>query len=192
MGEEQNALQDPYFWVAIGSTLAALLAALFAWMIWRLGKRSLQLAERQDLHRRPNLFIYLADGYCKFKEASRFLAFSISVSNPSDVDNSIALAELQIDYTLLSSVCMAVKIPLAGNLAAQFGRPGLTVLVPPVRIDAHQTVAGWVIFELKNSLVGESRIDSYTLLIRDSHGTTVKLEHAIIRELADEEAKENN
>jgi len=187
--QPQSALHDPYFWVAVASALAAWFATLFAWKSQRLSKKTLKLAEQQDLRCRPNLVLYLVDGHCKFKETSRVLAFSMSVSNPSDADNSIALVELQVDYTTPSDVRMAVKIPLAGNLAAQFGSTGLTILVPPVRIDAHQTLAGWVMFEVNNSLLGESRVDSYSLLITDSHGATAKIEHAIVRELADEKPR---
>ncbi len=192
MNELPKTLNDPYLWVSAASALAAWIAAGIAWWIARATRKSLRLAEQQEQRRRPNLVLYLADGYSKFEKDSRLLAFSISVSNPTDTDNSIAQVELQVNYTTSKSMCMAVKIPNDGKLASQFGDQGLTVLLPPIRIDAHQTIAGWVLFELNEVLFVDCKVDSYTLLFQDSHGVMVKLEHAIIRELADEEAKGND
>jgi len=98
------------------------------------------------------------------------------------------LIELQVDYTIRYGICMSVKIPATPN-AQNFLGPGPNVLLPPVSIEAHQTVVGWIMFELAESLVEGSRVDTYTVLLRDSHQNTTRIEQGIIREMADEEAK---
>lgn len=83
---------------------------------------------------------------------------------------------------------MAVKVPHRPSLAARFGQ-GSAPLEPPARVDAHQTIAGAALFEIRDALTGSGSIDSYSILVADSHGHVSRVDHAIVRELADEEAK---
>lgn len=119
------------------------------------------------------------------------MLFSISVSNPTDTNNSVSMIELQISYTTAEPAegyCMAVKVPHHAPLAARFGQ-GADALEPPARVDAHQTIAGAALFEVKDALIGSGSIDSYSILVTDSHGHVSRVEQAIVRELADEEAR---
>jgi hypothetical protein len=146
----------------------------------------------QEHRRRPNLTVYLAKSFYKAKQQSRLLAFSVSVSNLSDADDSIAKIELQINYTTSDGMCMALRIPGDAKLVHEFGFKESPALIPPIRIDSHQTVAGWVFFELKEALLDDRRLESYVLLFQDTHGAVSKLEQAIIQGLVDETAKSNN
>jgi hypothetical protein len=186
--QANRPLVDPYFWFGLASAVAAVGAAVFAWVSSRVARQALQLEQQRELRRRPTLVPYLADGLCRYGQASRTYAFSLSISNPSDIDNSIALVELQIDYVIRDGILMSLKLP-AGR-AAEFGAGNLSLLVPPLRVDAHQTIAGWLVFELKEALIGNSRIDNYTVLLQDSHGATTRLEQAVIRELGNEDPRE--
>ena len=194
MNHLERALKDPYLWVAVVSALGALVAAVFAWVSARAAKRSLELAEKQDQRRTPRLVLYLIDGYCQRIGSTRFLAFSVSVSNHSDIDNSVAQIELQVSYTTAAPTkgfCMAVKVPHRSALADRI-RHNATILSPPLRIDAHQTIAGWVLFEVGDVLIGNGKIDDYAILVSDSHGQACRVEQAIVRELADEGANDHN
>jgi len=178
---------DPTNWVAIASAVAAVVSAVFAWQSAKSAARSLDVLARQEGRHYQKLVLYIADGYSQSRAGLRFIAFLTSVSNASDSDNAIATAELRLDYTHSSGACLAVKIPLAAQ-GAEFPEPGLNRLTPPVRIDAHQTVAGWLLFEFKDAVIGDGRIDSYCILLTDSHGSVTTSEHSIVRELADEKA----
>jgi|HubBroStandDraft_6_1064221.scaffolds.fasta_scaffold128850_2 hypothetical protein len=185
-------MSDPYFWASVASAIAALVAAVITWRIARATSATLRLAEAQEHRRRPNLTVYLAESFYKAKQRSRLLGFCVSVSNLSDADDSIAKIELQINYTTSNGMCMALRIPSDAKLVRELGFKESSVLIPPVRIDSHQTVAGWVLFELKEALLEDRKLETYVLLFQDTHGAVSKLEQAIIRERVDEIAKSNN
>src|SRR5260370_42142936 len=186
-----GGLQGISFWVPIVSTVAAWCALLITWRNSRIASRSLKLAEMQEQRRRPNLTSYLADGYCKSKTGSRLFAFLVSLSNPSDINNSIVQVELAVAYTTAKGICMTVKIPHNAGLVNQFDTQ-IKAIEPPVRIDAHQSIACAALFEIDNQLIQDGTIDIFTLLFQDSHGETLRLEKVILREVVNEKATSNN
>jgi hypothetical protein len=186
MDQSRSLFEDPSFWIAILSALGSCVAALFAWFSWTVAKNALKIEQGRELRQRPTLVPYLVDGFCKFVKGSRLFVFSVSLSNPSDVDNSVALIELRVDYTMKDGMFMSLKVPVTAKVADELGRGERKLLVPPLRIDAHQTISGLIFFEFNESLVRDSRIDAYTVLIQDAQGGVIKLEQTIVRELADE------
>jgi hypothetical protein len=78
---------------------------------------------------------------------------------------------------------MTVKVPSAANIAKSFGNRNLTSLVAPVLVGAHQTIAGWAMFELSNEIVGRSEIQAYTVLLTDSHNEVTRLANTFVREM---------
>jgi hypothetical protein len=172
-----EAIRNPFFWVALGSAFAA-------WASFWNGRRTLRLARLQEERRAYRLVVYLIQGYCRAIPGARVFEFSISVSNPSDINNSVDRLELQISYTTSQGFCMAVKVPHKRTLAGSFPQPA-AVLSPPIRIDAHQTVAGLTLFEVSDALIGTGEVDGYTLLLSDAHGAVTKLEQAIVSEISD-------
>jgi|LGOV01.1.fsa_nt_gb hypothetical protein len=187
--------RDASFWVAVASSAAAWIAALFAYLSARISKRSIKLAESQEERRQPKLVPYLFEAYYKpvCTEEYTIYAFSLSISNPSDIDNAIALLELQVNYKVSNATKMAVKVPHDAALSMSFCDSVKEHFSLPARIDAHQTIAGWVFFKVDDTLIKEFDIDSYTLNICDSHDAMSFLKPIIIREFADEtEMAKNN
>jgi hypothetical protein len=174
-------------WGPLASALAAWTAVLVSWKNARTAGGNLQLAEKQEQRRRPTLVPYLADGYSEAKGNHRLLAFSVSLSNPSDTNNSIAQIELALSYTTPTGVFMTMKLPVSVLGSATVG--DVKLLEPPLKIDAHQSVSGWVFFEIKNELIKGCRLDTYILQFQDSHGHINSLEQAIVRELISEKAE---
>lgn len=189
MNESGNILLDTTFWISILSIVIASVAVLISYLGMRTAKRSLRLSEEQDRRHAPRLVPYLKEGYCKSPIGSSFrvFAFSISVSNPSDTDNSVARLDLELNYTTCNRVCMNVKVPHDSTLASELGYANLTALHIPFRIDAHQTIAGWALFRIDDSLLGDGEIDGHKVVLSDSHGEICSLEPSIVHELADEE-----
>jgi hypothetical protein len=85
---------------------------------------------------------------------------------------------------------MACRIPHVPELAGK-GPEGskATIFSIPAKIDAHQTVAGWVFFALAKSIIEGKTIDTHRILLEDSHGLTVETEPISVREWIDEEAQ---
>lgn len=177
------------FWVAVASAVAAWVAALFAYLSARTSKRSFQLAELQETKRQPKLVPYLSGAYYKPAplDKNTIYAFSLSISNPSDIDNAIAFLELQVTYTIPEDTIMSLKVPHDPRLSTNFSDNEHVHFTIPERIGAHQTIAGWVFFKIDNTLITNFDINSYKLVVTDSHGIVSHLEPIIVSEFIDEE-----
>ena len=176
------------FWVAVLSAVAAWVAALFACSSARTSKRSLQLAELQERKRRPKLVPYLSEAYYMPASLDKdtIYAFSLSISNPSDIDNAIAFLELQVTYSIQVGTKMTSKVSHDPTLSINFSDSKPTHFSVPERIDAHQTIAGWAFFKIDKTLITGFDINSYKLIIIDSHDVESHLEPILVREFVDE------
>lgn len=182
---------DLSLWAAIASGVAALISAWFAYVSIRVQRRSLRLSEQEEERHRPHLVPYLIDGYVKYvaHEHLRVYAFSLSISNRSDADDSLAQLELQLTYKAPSGTNIAVKVRHDTNLKNVFAGGNMTTLPIPLRIDAHQTIAGRVYFGIKEELLSGSAVDKFTIILTDSHDIFSTVEPIIVRELIDETQK---
>lgn len=168
------------------SAMVAIVAAFFANSSNVTARKALAIAEQQEVRKRPALTPYLIEGYFKkIEEAkTKIYGFSISLSNPTDIDNSIAHLELEICYVTVQNVCMKLKIPHRDNLVHEFGGGSIKPLVVPLPVLAHQTVAGWALFNVSNALLGDCEIDSYSISITDAHGVINRVEPYLVKEFA--------
>jgi hypothetical protein len=182
-------LFDASTWPAIASAIAAWLAALLAYRSARTSKRALTIAKRQEQRRQPVLIPYLVEGYVRLvddEQRFRLYAFLLSVSNPSDTDNAIAQLDLHVTYTTAEGLRMTVEVPANAMLGTAFVSSDSRSLGVPIRVDAHQTTAGWVYFRINESLLERVSIDGYMLVVTDSHGYHASVEPILIREFSHE------
>ena len=171
--------------LALVISIASLcISLIFSYLSTRIAKKALSISEQQEARRQPALRPYLIDGYYKKMEdrKSKVYGFSISVSNPTDAGNSLAHLELEICYVNPKNVCMKLKIPHQDNLANDFGGGSIRPIVVPGPIPAHQTVAGWALFNVSHALLGECVIDSYLINITDAHGAVTIIEPDLVKE----------
>jgi len=182
---------DLSLYAAIASGVAALVSGWFAYLSLRVSNRSLRLSQQQEERHRPHLVPYLIDGYAKFvaRDNLRVYGFSLSVSNRSDVDDSVAQIELQLTYKAPSGISIAVKARHDAKLNNVFAGGNTATLPVPLRIDAHQTIAGWVYFGIKEELFSGSAVDKFIIILTDSHDVVSTVEPIIVRELIDETQK---
>ena len=127
----------------------------------------------------------------------QLFGFLVLSRNPTDINNSVARAELQVTYVLQNDVNAVCRIPhkpeLADNTSA--GASGTsTVFSLPLRIDAHQTTSGLLLFPLENEVIGSGSVDSHSLILEDTHGISTTSEPITVTEWTDapntDEAKE--
>jgi hypothetical protein len=186
-----NPLADPRVWI---SALALVVSCWSAFISWRSGRnaaRALAISEGQEKRRRPQLGIYLVNGYRRLVARRQLFGFLVSVSNPTDIDNSIARAELQITYLLENDVRAVYRIqhhPTMAENVADDAAPA-TVFSLPVRIDAHQTASGWFLFALENDVIRNGTIDAHALILEDTHGVSTNTDPIMVREWTDESRK---
>lgn len=105
------AVWDARTIVATVAAAASLGSAIVAVLSVRTARRSLGLAQQQDARRRPRIDSYLRNGYARRDLDRRLYAVSLSLTNPSDADNSIAMLELEIRYRTPDGRVMTMRLP---------------------------------------------------------------------------------
>lgn len=168
--------------VSVGVAMVALLLSAGSLFVSR---KAYRIARLQEMRRLLPLKVYLVDSIIQSKkgEYQRY-GFSLEVSNPAEVANSIARIELWIkchERNLRHMVRVrcegegVVPISLAG---------GRNHLVAPFKLEAGATVHGWTTFLVHDEDVTWSEIDSYALSIEDAKGVksdvVVNLMHRVM------------
>ena len=184
-----NFLGDPKVWIPALALLVSLISVFLSWRSSRTARRALAISEGQEKRRQPQLGIYLANGYRQLISNGQLFAFLVSVTNPTDINNSIARAELQITYLLekdVKTICRLQHNPAVGESASGVLREAPTIFSLPMRIDAHQTVSGWFLFALDNQVIGKGSVDSHRLIVEDTHGVSTCSDPITVREWMNE------
>jgi len=191
MPTNDNLLADPRVWI---SGLALLVSGCSVFISWRAGRnaaRALAISENQEKRREPQLRIYLVKGYRRLVPKRQLFGFLVSVSNPTDINNSVARAELQITYVMENDESAICRIQHNAALGEKVGdSTPASVLSLPLRIDAHQTVSGWLLFALDNDAIRKRTIDAHRLILEDTHGVSTETEPIMVRDWTDESKKD--
>lgn len=174
--------------IAIASLLISFASAIFAFWSIMIAKRSLRLSEEQAKARLPQLVPYLMDGLIRRldERKTKLYAFSLSLSNRSDSDNSLSAIELRIIFTRASNVSSNILFPHNSTLSKDFGLEGTESIIIPAHINAHGTIAGWAFFEIDDSILKDVNIERYEIRFIDAHGKESNIEPIILREIMDE------
>jgi uncharacterized protein YuzE len=112
--------------------------------------------------------------------------------NRSDSNNSLARAELKVEYVLglnHRGNCLVAHNPSSSEQLSVDQKKKCEAFPIPARIDGNQTIAHWLYFELDNAIVDGKPIDRQVLVLTDSHGNTVDTEIVNIREQINETSK---
>jgi hypothetical protein len=186
---------DPKLFISALALLASGWSAFNSWQSRRIASRALSINENQEQRRRPQLIIYVGDGYRRYLPDKQFFGFFVSVSNPSDINNSVVQAELQVTYVLdkeIKAIYRASHRPALAEIVTDVTSGPANILSLPIRIDAHQTVAGWLMFSVANDIVAGKTIDAHRIILEDSHGASTETvsEPVLVREWKDETKKD--
>ena len=149
----------------------------------RAAKRSLSISEQQESRRQPLLNLYLIKGYFKQLKRDKIFAFSMSVSNAKDTDNAIVHLELEVSYVSPQNICMKVKVPHDVSLVKDFDEGEIKPFVLPTTVLSHQAVAGWALFNVSEALLNKGVLDSYRIVLTDSHGIVTVFDPGIPKEI---------
>lgn len=193
MPVETPFFQDPKSWVSISALLVAAWSAFNAVRSRGIAARALQISEGQDQRRQPKLGIYLINGYRRLVPNRQLFGFLVSVSNPTDINNSVVRVELQITYTMKDDVSAVLRIQhnaALGAIESTVSEPTASVPSLPLRIEAHQTVSGWLLFSLDNDAIRSGTVDAHILILEDTHGLSTKTDPIMVREWTDESKKD--
>lgn len=165
--------------VPLFSLLVSFIALLFSGRSMLNSSQALRLAKSQDARRTPKITIYLTDALRRFEGPLQVFSFHVRISNPSDSNNAVARAELQVSY-VLSNEC-SILLKLQHNLTYAVRSTNGKALQLPLKIEAHQTVAGWLNFALDSAVVGKGTVDSHNIILEDSHGITTTYDNLSVQ-----------
>lgn len=164
-------------------------AAMSAKSMWN-SSQALKLSRTQEARKSPFLKVYMAEGIRRLDGEAQVFGFRISVSNPTDTNNAIARAELQVNYILNSSTKITFRLQHDEKAFVQEMIDPIIAI--PTKIDAHQTVAGWLTFVLDPARIGKGTVDSHDILLEDSHGITTAYPNISVQSWIDERTREDH
>jgi len=192
MQVSSHLLSDVQFWVTLSALVVSLWSAYNSWRARQVATRALGITEIQEARRHPQLNIYLANGYRHYLPERKLFCFLVSVSNPTDTNNSISKAELQVTYFLTDDIKSTIRFShdLSLRESVEYSNSNeANVFSLPVHIDAHKTVAGWFLFSIEHSLIMGKTVDSHKIILEDSHNTPTYSENLVVRDFIHETEK---
>lgn len=161
--------------------VAVVVLALLGYLANRRGaktsRRSLALSERQEARREALLDIRLISATCEINDDERTYVYDLVIRNPSDRANSIAEAELWLEYSVGGSV-VNVKAPWRPSRpATPYGR-----LILPLALAANGSEAGSLQITVAQALVEGRSIERLQLVLTDTFGTAIPLPSEFVQE----------
>lgn len=163
--------------VPVGVVVLALLGYLVNRRGAKTSRRSLALAERQEARREALLDIRLISATCEINDDERTYVYDLVIRNPSDRANSIAEAELWLEYNVGGSV-LNVKAPWRPSQSAP--PPGQLSL--PLALAANGSEAGSLQIAVTQALVEGRSIERLQLVLTDTFGTAFTLPSEFVQE----------
>lgn len=134
--------------------------------------RSLNATRRQEKRRQPQLiFTYLASSRGDSIAGTEYL-FRLRARNPTDSNNALAAAELEIRY-LLGGQLVSLRMPSSS---------GNDSLIIPALITAGSSIEGTVKFRVAKELLDGRKPHEYVLHLTDTYETKALIPVEIVYE----------
>ena len=165
--------------VVAGMAVAAFIVSVGS---FKVSLQALRLSQRQDDRKQPKLSLSLLDSYFEsLPETGRLYSFLLSLGNPTDSDNAVAQIEMHLSYVIEDNILMTVKLPpsLADFDSYTNNHPRLRT---PFRITAHDTASGWCNFLIAPGVLGGRRVESYQIVVTDSHLAETSVDAFVVSE----------
>ena len=182
-------MQDPLAsWAAVIAAIATFIIALLAFYNARVARNSLKLMEQREKRSLPSLQIFLINSYVKRdkEQDSRIYAVNISITCTSDTDNSVKDLSMRIYFKRNGGITSNIAIPIIKDIDKRVtdlvGVTSDRILVIPLRIKAHEVIAGWALFKISNEFLVGSSIENYQVILTDVHDIESYFEIKVMRE----------
>jgi hypothetical protein len=188
MTSDAFSYTDPRLWLAAASLVIAACSAILSWRSFQNARKALAISERQEKRREPEFRVYLVNGYRRLVQDRQVFAFTVSISNPSDINNSVVRAELRA-LCVADQTQIVLRVEHDGTLDLPIEdarQQGPNPFILPARIDAHQTISGCLLFAIPNAIIGERTIDKHDLILEDTHGVPTVADSIMVRAWIDE------
>jgi hypothetical protein len=183
--------------ISLISAAAACIAIAISFVSYRVSKKSLAIYEKQYLKSVPDIDLYLNEGFTETSndKSTRYYVFSVTITNRSSENNSLALVEMNIYCSNDEGFMSKIVIPHEPGALSLISMPDLTMLPSNVDFNPAEVKSGWVLFKIDRGVLRNKKIDSYKLEFSDSRNNKYELEPIIIKEIhknREVEKKENS
>lgn len=172
--------------MTVVSALAAVAAALFAYMSVPIARRALRISERQLLDVDAPFRIYLTEGFRfrspKTKESTRILGFSILITNTSSEPNSIVRLELHVECLQDDGRISKYVLPHDGKLTKCIKAPAITPIECPKSFEPRQSESRWALFSETPLIPEDLRRDSYSITVVDARGRVTQTSAILVKD----------
>jgi len=164
--------------VAIISACIALLSAVFAFSQARSGKKTYKLEKKLYDARNANFAIQEIENsflYNANNEDKIYYFFKVLLSNLSDSATSITKITLELIHDDNSAFIVSCQ----NNTEIH---PDLARLSIPNNIAPHNSISGWVVFDISKRVYETININTHYIAAEDIHGVATRKEEISIRE----------
>jgi hypothetical protein len=160
--------------IALASAVVAGASGLYAGSSAKSARKTYRLTLAQDARRDPNLIVYLSDARILTSHKGTKAEVSITITNPTDIDNSVTRAELQVTYRRSGGPATKINITSSSTVSI-LPSTEQAVLDVPVGVPSHQAIAGQLTFLLPAMILHDCAIDNYSLSLHDTHQKETKI-----------------
>ena len=171
-------------WTLLIASVALVLSVINTYFSWR--RRLLET----DQEKRRKLQLEVSLVHCFYKtdpdSGGRLYAFQLILRNPSDARNAISEADLAITYITKARNQMTTRIRTNGPDISCFVNGDINIIPIPTPMSAHDTISGWLQFQVPVTIIEETEIDSYRIMLRDTAGNVTHVDPILIQEYRDE------
>jgi len=132
---------------------------------------------------------YFANGYRKLASNRQIFGMLTSISNPTDIDNSISRARVASGMQNPRRYDGYLRIqhnPAIGQCPGPRCEDAAHIFSLPARIGAHQTISGWLLFSLENASIGDGTVDSHRIILFDTHDIETTTDQIMVMAWTDE------
>jgi hypothetical protein len=164
--------------IGIISAAIALGSAIFAFWQARLAKKTLKIQQQIYEEGKPKLTLEIIESFLvdKKDEDKVYYYMNTIISNNSDKNNSIKSVALKVKDKTHTLNMSEVK-----NRMSEFEM--FNFFGSPLNVDAHSSIKGWFVFELKRNIYNDLNPDSYFLETEDINNIKYLKEEILIREV---------
>lgn len=144
--------------IAAGFAGLALAVSVASFIVSR---KAFKLSKKEHEERYLTVRPYLIHAYKQTIDGDKYCFFALSYTNRASVGNSIGSIELELEYEDETGGSHKLKVRPTGESLPALESDGYRPLTVPVRMEAKESVSGWVAFRLPSNEHHTMHIECY-------------------------------
>lgn len=179
---------EPQSIIAGFAAIAAWVAALFAYKMYSIAQKTLELAEIEKNEKKSHITAYLADSFSLYENHTKQKKYIFSIAYSNKSENIDSIAEVLLETFYVNSKDRVNHLITAheqdsGKWLAGNAKPAQL----PISIQARSSVTNWFVFSVPPIAQNSKRIQKYRVVARNSQGAEASVESYLLKEIECEE-----